>query len=189
MRIATIGTGNIGGTLGRRWSDAGHEVRLGAREPDRDAGESSVADAVDGSEVVLIAVPGGAVDDVLREHGARLGGRLVIDATNAVGSERMSHVAEIAAAAPTATVARAFNTVGWEVFADPGFEGVAADLFWCGPDDSADRLETLVRDVGMNPVRVGDLDRVDAVDGVARLWFALVFGGGRGRRLGFRVLE
>lgn len=115
--------------------------------------------------------------------------RLVVDATNAVGSERMNHVDEIAAAAPTATVVRAFNSVGWEVFEDPGFGGDHADLFWAGPSEAKESVEALVRDLGMRAVRVGGIDDADVVDGVARLWFALVFGQGRGRRLGFRVLQ
>jgi len=187
MRIAAIGKGNIGGTLGTRWAAAGHEVRFGVRDPGPE--EHGVGGAIEASEVVLLAVPGGAVDDVLTEHGEALGGRLVIDATNAVGADRMSHVEEIASAAPTATVVRAFNTVGWEVFDDPAFDAGSADLFWCGPDESVAAVEELVRAIGMDPVRVGDLDRVNVVDGVARLWFALVFGGGRPRRLAFRVLD
>lgn len=187
MRIAAIGNGNIGGTLGSRWAEAGHQVRFGVREPG-EAGETTIGSAIVDSEIVLLAVPGGTVDDVLAEHGDALAGRTVIDATNAVGADRLSHVAEIAAAAPSATVVRAFNTVGWEVFADPVFAGESADLFWCGPDGARERVEALVRDIGMNPVRVGDSDSVEAVDGVARLWFALVFGEGHDRRLGFRVL-
>ena len=33
MKIAVIGAGNVGGTLGKRWARAGHEVAFGARNP------------------------------------------------------------------------------------------------------------------------------------------------------------
>jgi len=33
MRIAIVGTGNVGGALGRVWSAKGHEIVFGAREP------------------------------------------------------------------------------------------------------------------------------------------------------------
>jgi len=33
MKIAVIGIGNVGGTLGPAWANAGHEVIFGVREP------------------------------------------------------------------------------------------------------------------------------------------------------------
>ena len=35
MRIAIIGTGNVGGTLGRAWARQGHEIVFGVRDPER----------------------------------------------------------------------------------------------------------------------------------------------------------
>jgi predicted dinucleotide-binding enzyme len=34
MRIAVIGMGKVGGILGRRWAEAGHQVVFGVRDPD-----------------------------------------------------------------------------------------------------------------------------------------------------------
>jgi hypothetical protein len=59
-------------------------------------------------------------------------------------------------------------------------------LFWCGPEDAG--VEELIADVGLRPVRVCEIDAVDVVDGVGRLWLTLVFGQGRPRRLAFRML-
>ena len=61
-----------------------------------------------------------------------------------------------------------------------------ADLFWCGPDDAG--VEQLIVDVGPRPIRVGDIDSIDVVDGVTRLWLTLVFRQGHPRRLAFRLL-
>jgi prephenate dehydrogenase len=36
MRIAIIGTGNLGRALGLRWIEAGHEVTFGSRDPASD---------------------------------------------------------------------------------------------------------------------------------------------------------
>ena len=76
----------------------------------------AIPDAIAGAEVVLLAVPGGAVPDLLAEHGAALDGRVVIDATNDIGGERLSH-AEAYDRAPGARFARAFNSLGYELFA------------------------------------------------------------------------
>jgi predicted dinucleotide-binding enzyme len=183
-RIAVVGGGNIGRTIGEKWRSAGHDVAFTSRspEPPRTVG---IADAIAAAEVVLLAVPGAAVPELLREHGAALDGRLVIDATNDMGSERLNH-AESYSSAPGARFVRAFNTLGWELLEDPAIDGEVADLFWCGPDDAA--LEKLLGEVGPRPVRVGDIDLIDVVDGAGRLWLTLVFRGGYPRRLGFRML-
>jgi predicted dinucleotide-binding enzyme len=73
MRIAVIGTGNIGGTLGEKWRAAGHDVRYGARRAGSQGpgGQQvrTVADAIIDAEVVLLAVPGTAVADIVSAHG------------------------------------------------------------------------------------------------------------------------
>ena len=55
MKITTIGRGNIGGGLARRWERAGHEVQTLGSE----GGDASDAD------VVLVAVPGAAIAEAL----------------------------------------------------------------------------------------------------------------------------
>jgi hypothetical protein len=42
--------------------------------------------------------------------------------------------------------------------------------------------------VGTRPVRVGDIDAADVVDGITRAWFALAFAEGRGRQIAFKLL-
>ena len=48
--------------------------------------------------------------------------------------------------------------------------------------------EQLISEIGSRPIRVGDADSVDVVDGVLRLWFALVRQG-QVRHIGLRFLE
>jgi 8-hydroxy-5-deazaflavin:NADPH oxidoreductase len=182
--IAVIGSGNIGSTIGEAWRRAGHDVAFASRSPEPPR-TVAIRDAIAGAQVVLLAVPGGAVPGVLAEHGAALDGRVVIDATNDVGGERLHH-AEAYEQAPGARFVRAFSTLGWEMYAEPQIAGETADLFWCGPDDAG--IEALVGDVGLRPVRVGDIDAMDVVDGAGRLWLTLVFRQGHPRRLAFRML-
>ena len=187
MRIGVIGTGNIGGTLGTALARAGHQVKLGSRNPDG-AQACDVAGALADAEVVLLAIPAGAVDDFLAEHAGSLDGKLVIDATNRIGAPVANAAAALAAAAPNARYARAFNTLGWENFADPVFDGEPADLFFSS--SAADRpvLEQLIGDVGLRPAYLGE-GKQDVVDGALPLWFALVQANGGDRHLAFRVLR
>jgi 8-hydroxy-5-deazaflavin:NADPH oxidoreductase len=183
--IAVIGGGNIGGTIGAAWQRAGHDVAFASRSPEPPR-TVAIADAIAAAEVVLIAVPAGAVRELLAEHGDALDGRVVIDATNDVGGERLSQPDAYTELAPGARLVRAFNSLGYEMFAAPLVGGERADLFWCGPDDAG--VEQLIADVGLRPVRVGGIDAIDVVDGFGRVWLTMVLRHGHPRRLAFRML-
>ena len=184
-RVGVLGSGNIGATIGEALRRAGHDVVYASRSPEPPR-TVAIADAITGADVVLLAIPGAAVPSFLAEHGPALEGRVVIDATNDVGAERLHHADAYGELAPSARFVRAFNTLGFEMFAEPSIGGEVADLFWCGPEDAG--VEQLIADVGLRPVRVGDIDAIDVVDGVCRLWLTLVFRQGHPRRLAFRLL-
>ena len=187
MRIAVIGAGNIGRTLGGKWSAAGHEVVYGVRRPG-EAGTAPVADAVAGAEVVVLAVPGSAAKDVIASLGSDLAGKVVVDATNDVqGPGKLHALEELAVGAHPA---RAFNTLGWENFADPVVGGVRADLLYAAEEGVAkETAETLIRDVGLEPVWLGGVEAFDVADCVTRLWFTLALQRKLGRRLAFKILR
>ena len=198
MQIAIIGAGNIGSTIGRAWARAGHAVTYGVTAPEKygalatdGASVTTVGAATPGAQVVLLAVPGNAVGDVLAATAASLNGKVVIDATNNVGGGGpLNAAAAVAQAAPGASYFRAFNTSGWETFATPVFPGgERADLFYAGPDgDGRAIVEALIGDVGLRPIWVGGGEHVETVDGVTRLWFALVMGRRMGRHTALRLL-
>lgn len=198
--IALIGAGRIGGNLARRWAAAGHGITLGARDPSKPAllelaeeiggWTAETAEAVTRSEVAVFAIPGDAMAETVAQLGSRLDGRVVIDASNNVRGERAHSRAEIAAAAPRAHYARAFNSYGWEMIDNPVVAGVQADAFHCCPDgDPRATVAGLITDVGLHPVWLGGPDQVEVVDGVLRLWFRLVMGQGHSRRLALKLLE
>ena len=192
MRIAVIGTGNIGTTIGRAWSRAGHEVVFGSRHPETaepidGATVTDTGTALTGSDATLLALPARAVTDFLTEHAERLVGQLVVDATNNVAAPVANAADAITAAVPGVRYARAFNTLGWENFADPMFDGQPADLFFSS--SAADRavVEALITDVGLRPAFVG-VDKHDVVDHALPLWFALAQQRGN-RNIALRVVE
>jgi 8-hydroxy-5-deazaflavin:NADPH oxidoreductase len=198
MRVAVLGAGSIGMTIGGRLADAGHDVVYGVRDPGSEryadlADRATVAttgDALQGANAVLFAVPGAAVSDLLDTQGAALEGTIVIDATNSMGRGAMHRMSLFEERVPGAHVFRAFNTLGWENFADPVIDGERADLFYAGPatDDRAS-VERLIADVGLRPVYVGEgVAGADVLDGLTRLWFTLALQQGHGRRIAFRTL-
>ncbi len=181
MKVAVIGGGNIGGSIGEKWQAAGHDVAYGLRDPSKKAGAKSIGNALKGADAVLLAVPGPAVQQLVNEHAKEIDGKIVIDATNNFAGGSNHQWPLIAAACPKAQLNRAFNTYGFDVFVNPTIGGAKPDMFYAGPEESRDAVETLISDVGLNPVRVGGPEAVDTVDGVLKLWFTLA------RRLGRHI--
>ena len=202
VRIGVLGSGHVGAALGGKWAKVGHEVIFGVRCPQEkrrrddlglsrfNARYATVADAICDADVILFAIPSAAVAGVIDGHGSNLDGKILIDPTNDFHSDQMSKVHELVLAAPSAKVYRAFNSLGRENFEDPVFGGESADLFYCGPDagDCLAIIEALIREIGLRPIRIGDLDQVPIVDSVLRLWFSLAKGQGFGRHMAFKTL-
>ena len=84
MKIAIIGAGNVGQTLGTALRSKGHTVIYGARDPasHTERNVRSVAEALIGAEVVILATPWIATEALVVQHADGLAGKIVIDATN-----------------------------------------------------------------------------------------------------------
>ncbi len=192
MDIAIIGTGFIGGTLGRALARAGHKVTFGSRHPDQDdvrqdtdAAVASIGSALAAADTIILALPSAAIPDLVREREAALAGKLLIDATNRMGGAVSNSRSELP---PGIRYARAFNTVGGENMADPVFGGVQADMFFSAAETDRAAVEEVIAGVGLRPVYVG-ADEEALVDQLFFLWIALAAKQGRGRRLAFKLLE
>jgi 8-hydroxy-5-deazaflavin:NADPH oxidoreductase len=131
------------------------------------------------------------MEETIVRHAAQLDGKILIDAANTISSSDMNNVNSLAvfrAHTPHAAIYRAFNTYGWENFADPLYQGVPGDLFYCGPAGSSQTVvEQLISEVGLRPVRVGDADQADLVDSLLRFWFTLSHSQGT-RHLALKLL-
>jgi predicted dinucleotide-binding enzyme len=203
MKIAILGAGNIGGTLGNKWLSAGHEVIFGVRDPrspkTKAALEStggkikavSVEEAIRFGDVVLISVPWNAVPELVASNAAGLVNKIILDSTNNFAGPVINNLQRIREKVPSAALFRAFNSLGWEIFANPQIGSAQADMFYCGPDGANRQVvDSLIKDIGVRPVYVGDNDRVTAVDNMGAMWVALVAQRGwQHRRIAFKLLE
>jgi len=197
MRILISGaSGLVGAALTKAFraegSTVAHLVRPGGAVRDDairwDPATGSVdASAMEGADVVVLAVPGAVVPDVVNDHGAALAGKVVIDAVNRMGGgAEYDSRALIADAAPSARYVRAFNSLGWENFADP-LPG--ANLFFAADPEARAPAEELISAVGLEPAFVGDATATATVDGLLPLWFALVRQNGGNRKVALRIVR
>jgi NADPH-dependent F420 reductase len=195
--VALIGTGNVGAALGRRFAEQGHDVVYGSRDPgDADVrslvditGHGAVAvapaEAAARSDIVVLAVPWSAAEDVVRGLG-NLRGKILVDPTNprVMANDGFADypadgsVAErIAALAPGAHVVKAFNTLGAETMLDPTLAEGPVTIPLVGDDrDAKARIAALAREIGLEAVDVGPLRHARIIEGLHYLR-ANAFGG------------
>lgn len=197
MRIAIIGTGNVGSALGKGFAATGHRVVYGSRRPaqvDCAVGTvDTIAGAAQSAELVVLAVPFAVVTDAVASAGS-LDGKIVVDATNPIGAAlpegRRSGAEVVAAAAPGAHVVKAFNTMGFETMADPVVDGRPALSLLCGDDGEAkSTVAQLAQALGFEAVDAGDLSAARLLEGLAELWVHLAFRAGQGRGVAFGLLR
>jgi 8-hydroxy-5-deazaflavin:NADPH oxidoreductase len=182
VQIAILGAGHVGSTLGRIWHAAGHDVTFAARHAARsqalaaELGERAhaapVAEAVAGAEVVLVAVPGPAVTDLLQTAGP-LDGRVMIDAANSFGQQQVT-LRSLANAFPQARWVRAFNSPSADIMADDNHRKPPWVMFLSGDEEAKPAVAQLIRDAGFDPVDLGGIDDSRLQDPGGALWLNIV---------------
>lgn len=209
MKIAVIGTGNVGGTLGRRWAERDHEVVFGARDPDAErvrdvllsaganARAATIADAAAAAPVVVLATPWSAAQSVIEAAGD-LNGKIVVDCTNpirtgltglalAVDTSASEHIADWA---PGARVVKAFNTVGSNNMADPVYAGDKITLLICGDDaDAKETVAGLAKQLDFDVIDAGGLEVARHLEAFAVLWIHMAYTAGLGPDFAFKVVR
>jgi predicted dinucleotide-binding enzyme len=209
MRIAVLGSGNMGAALGRRFAAAGHAVAFSysrdpaklerlARQSGPRARAASLAEAARDADVLLLAVHWSRVSPVLRGAGS-VRGKILIDCTNpmtaaddalAVG-HRVSGGELVARRAPGARVVKAFNTVPAELLrAGAGVLPEQPAVCYCGDDAAAKRVVArLIRQIGFDPVDCGALAVARYLEPLALLIGELAYNQGRRPEVGVRILR
>jgi 8-hydroxy-5-deazaflavin:NADPH oxidoreductase len=208
MKIAVIGTGSVGGTLGRRWAELGHSVCFGVRDladagaktligqVKGDAKLASVRDAVKDAEVVVLATPYQANAAAIASAGD-LSGKILIDATNPIGENftlavgpNTSSAEEVAKLARGARVFKAMNQVGFEVMGDATFAAGKPAMFIAGNDEAGKKVVLdLVAALGFEAIDAGDLSIARLIEPYALLWIHLMARRNMGRRFAFGLLR
>ncbi len=199
--IAVIGTGDVAGALGPEFAAQGHTIVYGSRNPSRDevralvnrtgnaASATTPAESVAGADIVVMAVPGTAVEAVTRSLGD-LSGKIIIDPTNAIDRSNNGYLkllydtsaAEIIqAAAPGAHVVKAFNTLNWRTMVDPDSSGGPVSIPLVGDNAEAKaRVAELVEGMGLEAIDLGPLHYARHVEGMLLVWLHNRYGGGDG---------
>ncbi|WP_267904852.1 MULTISPECIES: NADPH-dependent F420 reductase [Rhizobium] len=187
MKIAVIGTGNMGAGLARLLTQAGSDVVIGHRDPAKAAAFAAelgagveaggVAAAIKLADIVILALPYSVIAETLKEAG-NLKGKVLIDISNPVTADfsglvvghSSSAAEEIQALAPEATVVKAFNTIFAPLLPAEGRNGKVLQVLIAGDDEKAKRaVSSLVKSIGFEPVDAGPLRNARFIEPIGEM--------------------
>src|SRR5262245_2504999 len=206
MRIAIIGAGSVGATLGQAGIGHGEDVIWGLRNP-ADAKYASLpkqrikapAEAVKDAEVVVIATPWSATEAAMKSLGS-LAGKIVIDCTNPLGMGAdglhlvlgfdTSAGEQVANWAPGASVFKTLNTTGAGNMAKAADYSVKPVMLVAGDDTGRKpKVMELVGKLGFDPVDAGPLKNARLLEPFAMVWIDQAMKRGRGRDFAFALVN
>jgi predicted dinucleotide-binding enzyme len=155
--VGIIGSGNVGGTIGRGLGKAGYAVKI--------SNEQNVAEVADASEIIILAVPFDAIDDVVKKLGKGVDGKILIDATNSLTAQMQlaigfssSGAEELQKKLPKAKVVKAFNTVFAQHMDSGKLNGQTLTAFAASDDEAAKtKVLELLNAIGFDAVNAGPL--------------------------------
>jgi 8-hydroxy-5-deazaflavin:NADPH oxidoreductase len=210
MKIAIIGSGNVGGALATGWSRSGHEILLGVRDtsaPDvkslcerTHAVARSPREAASAGEVVVLALPWNAAEEAVSSLAAALAGKIVIDCMNPLVFRdgrlsldlgfSTSGAETVARWAPQARVVKTLNQVGAEIMADVSGFSSPPVMLMAGNDPSAKAtVARLLKDLGFDPLDAGDLSQARLLEPFGMVWINQAMRQGKGRDWAFAALS
>ena len=207
MKIGIIGAGDVGGTLGMRWRQKGHEIMFGIRnrqsqnvqkliELDKNLEFGEIRETVAFGDVIVFAVPWTSVEETILIAG-NLTDKILIDPTNpltpdlkGLALENTSAAEKMSNLANSRRVVKAFNMIGVKTLSNLIYDSQRADLFICGDDSHAKQIvRELAIDIGFDVIDVGPLVNARLLESLALLWIELAFRQQMGPNIAFKLLR
>jgi predicted dinucleotide-binding enzyme len=190
-KIGIIGDGNVGSALARGFKRAGHDMRSVGND------KAAIREIAGWAEVIVLAVPFGVLDDVVKTAGEQLTGKTVVDVTNALDASMnlavgftTSGAEELQKKLPKARVVKAFNTV-FAQHMETGRLGEQQLTAFVASDDATakTRVLELARDIGFDGVDAGPLKGARQLEPLAYFNIQLGYVLGMGTQIGFKLLH
>ena len=203
MKIAIIGTGNVGGSLAKGFAKSGHQVFLGVRNQNefkgselatlKDIAIHSISDASTLAEIILIAAVPQSVKDIAEKLGD-MSNKVLIDAMNSVRIKPEPYANTTEALMKLTNcmdIVKCFNTTGAENLANPIYHGKGIDMFYAGDSDKAKNVaRKLALDLGFDNVyNFGGSDKFNLLEQFALCWINMAMMQGYGRNFAFKVIK
>jgi predicted dinucleotide-binding enzyme len=212
MKIGILGTGMVGETLGTKFVQIGHQVKMGSRTANNEsaakwvktaganASQGTFADAAAFGEMVFVCLKGEVVLDVVRSVAGSLTGKTVVDVSNPLDFSKgmppslsicntNSLGEEVQKAVPAAKVVKTLNIVNCGVMVDPA-KGGHPTMLLCGNDAGAkSKVTALLQSMGWKDViDLGDITKSRGTEMLLPLWLNLMGAFGH-PNFGFKIVH
>lgn len=190
-KVGIIGDGNVGSALARGLQRAGHDVRAVGNDA------VAVGQTASWAEIVVLAVPFAAIDDVVAELGDAVAGKTLIDVTNALAADMSlavgfttSGAEELQKKVPRGRVVKAFNTQ-FAQHMDSGRLGDQRLTVFVAADDAAAKGEVteLATAIGFDAVDAGPLVNARLLEPLGYLNIQLGYVLGLGTQIGLALVR
>ena len=190
-KIGIIGSGNVGTALRRGLEGTGYTVQSAGRDP------NGLLTTAAWGEILILAVPFGAIDDVLRQVGDTINGKILLDVTNALTPDYQlalgcttSGAEELQRKVPKAKVVKAFNTMFAQNMSTGKVKGEKLTLFVAGDDGTAKNLVLSAgRDIGFDTVDAGPLKNARWMETLGYFNIQLGYTLKMGTEIGFKLVH
>jgi len=187
-KVAVLGTGAVGVALANGLKSIGYDVVMGSRKVKKvDAWSGPVkefADALDNTDLVVLAVKGAIAEELVGELEEELTGKTVIDTTNPISAEgpvngvlnyftdmNESLMERLVKAAPHTNFVKAFNSVGAALMVKPDFGGDKPTMFICGNGDVQKQVVTeILNKFGWEATDMGQAEAARPIEALCMLW-------------------
>jgi predicted dinucleotide-binding enzyme len=212
MKIGILGTGMVGETLGKKFVELGHQVKMGSRTANNEsaakwvqatgpnASQGTFGDAATFGEIVFICLKGAVFLDVAKTLNATaLAGKVVVDVSNPLefsGGVMSLSICntnslgeEVQKVLPSAKVVKTLNIVNCDVMVDPA-KGGHPTMLVCGNDAEAKKQVTaFLKTMGWRDILdLGDITKSRGTEVLLPLWLNL-FGLFGSPHFGFKVVR
>jgi len=201
--ISIIGSGTMGAAIASLALAGGNDVQVVARDRDKAAAVDAAVTATTFGEpltgdVVVLALPYPALEDVASTYRDQLVGRTVVDITNPLDFSTFdslvvpadsSAAAELAAKLPGATVLKAFNTNFAATLATGTVGDTPTTVLVAGDgDDAKAALAAALDGSAVRVVDAGSLERARELEALGFLQLTLAAGDKTQWTTGFALL-
>ena len=190
--IAVIGTGDMGDSLGPRFSELGYPVVYGSRYPESEKAQRLIGLSAPGSvrvttqkeaaqagDIVVLAVPWPAMETVAQNLGS-LDGKIVIDvsfSSRQADDGYYESMVETSSAEmiqqwnPGARVMKTFATLASFVIDDPNVVGGPVSVPIASDDRAAkEQIANIIAAMGLDPIDAGPLRMSRELEAMQRLY-------------------
>jgi predicted dinucleotide-binding enzyme len=215
MKIAILGTGMVGSTIGTKLVQLGHEVKMGSRTADNakaaewvktngaKASQGTFADAAIHGELIFNCTNGMASLEALKMAGAQnMKGKILVDVANSLDFSKgmpptlgvcntISLGEQIQNAFPEVRVIKTLNTTNCKLMVSPSTVPGDHDIFICGNNAEAKEqvIGLLKKGFGWKSVLdLGDISAARGTEMLLPIWLRLM-GVLQGPNFNFKIVH